>query len=97
MAGKRIDADTRRKVLEAHATGLSMRKVGERFGISAMSVGRIIREKSNRRSPEKNGKSEARKAIMRNKISDIEKRLAELEKKVLEYDARMKRRRGLGF
>ncbi|MFZ0449333.1 MAG: helix-turn-helix domain-containing protein [Desulfatiglandaceae bacterium] len=93
MARKRIDADMRQKVLEVHATGLSMRKIAERFGISATSVGRIIREKSNGQSVKKNGKSRAGNAIMQKKILDLERRLAELETKILEYEARMKRQR----
>ncbi len=92
MAGKRIEADTRKKVLEASATGLSMRKIAERFGISATSVGRIIRETSNRKSAEKKETHKDRNTILQKKLSDIERRLAELEKKILEYEARKRKR-----
>jgi len=91
MAGKRIDAETRRKVLVAGATGLSMKKIAERFGISATSVGRIIRESSTRASAGIDEKLLDRNAAFHKKISDIERRLAELEKKILEHEARKRK------
>jgi transposase len=91
MAGKRIDSETRQKVLEASTAGLSMRKTAERFGISATSVGRIIRESSTRQSTEIDVRRRTRNAIFQKKVSDIERRLAELEKKILEHEARKRK------
>ena len=90
MAGKRIDDITRQKIKEAHANGLSMRKIAREFGIGSSSVDRIVKEKGphNTQSDktEKRGKTERQI-----KIETLERRINELEKKILGLKAMKKR------
>jgi IS30 family transposase len=89
MAGKKIDDVTRQKVQEAHALGLSMRKIAKEFGIGSSSVDRIVKEKGLQKvqndKTQKTVKTERQK-----KIEDLERRIAELEKKILALKAKKK-------
>ena len=82
MAGKRIDEITRQKIKEAHASGLSMRQIAREFGIGSSSVDRIVKEKTpqnvKKTVTEKTGKTERQL-----KIEALERRINELEKKIL--------------
>ena len=82
MAGKRIDDITRQKIKEAHASGLSMRQIAREFGIGSSSVDRIVKEEGPQNvqnaETEKMGKTERQL-----KIEALERRIDELEKKVL--------------
>lgn len=89
MAGKRIDDITRHKIKEAHARGLSMRQIAREFGIGSSSVDRIVKEEDPQNvqnaETEKMGKTERQL-----KIEALEKRIDELEKKVLGLKAKKK-------
>jgi transposase-like protein len=89
MAGKRIDDTTRQKIKEAHARGLSMRAIAREFGIGSSSVDRIVKEEGPQNGQsdktEKMGKTERQL-----KIEALEKRIDELEKKILGLKAKQK-------
>jgi len=89
MAGKRIDDKTRQQIKEAHGSGLSMRQIAREFGIGSSSVDRIVKEEGpqNVQNAEtaKMGKTERQL-----KIEALEKRIDELEKKVLGLKAKKK-------
>ena len=89
MAGKRIDNITRQKIKEAHARGLSMRKIAREFGIGSSSVDRIVKEEGPQNvqnaETKKTGKTERQL-----KIEALERRIDELEKKVLGLKAKKK-------
>jgi len=88
MAGKRIDDITRQKIKEAHASGLSMRQIAREFGIGSSSVDRIVKEgPQNKQNAEnkKMGKTERQL-----KIEALERRIDELEKKILGLKAKKK-------
>jgi AraC-like DNA-binding protein len=82
MAGKKIDDITRQKIKEAHARGLSMRQIAREFGIGSSSVDRIVKEEGPQNvqnaETEKIGKTERQL-----KIEALERRIDELEKKIL--------------
>jgi len=86
MAKKKIDEAIRQKVVEAHESGLPMRKVAKECGVSLSSVHRIVKEKSpqklEERPTEKMSKAERQK-----RIEELERRIAELEKKILDLGA----------
>ena len=89
MAGKRIDDITRQKIKEAHARGLSMRQIAREFGIGSSSVDRIVKEEGPQNvqnaETEKMGKTERQL-----KIEALERRIDELEKKILGLKAKKK-------
>ena len=87
MAQKKIDEETRQRILEARATGLSIRKIAEQFGVGSSSVGRIVKATPDRRSAEKEKKVHERNALLKEKLSAIERRLVELEEKIRLYEA----------
>ena len=86
MAKKKIDEATKQKVREAHAGGLSMRKIAKEFGIGLSSVSRIVNaeveQKGDKRVTKKGIKTERQK-----RIEEIERKILELEKKVFELEA----------
>ena len=89
MAGKRIDDITRQKIKEAHASGLSMRQIAREFGIGSSSVDRIVKEEG----PQNVQKAETekmRKTERQLRIEALERRINELEKKVLGLKAKKK-------
>ena len=83
MARKKIDEKIRQKVIEAQASGLPMRKIAKEFGVGLSSVHRIIKEKGPEKVQKKMSKAERLK-----KIEAIERRIAELEKKILDLGAK---------
>jgi polyhydroxyalkanoate synthesis regulator phasin len=87
MVKKKIDEAIRQKVVEAHESGLPMRKIAEECGISLSSTHRIVREKGPQKVGEemikKEGKTERQK-----RIEELERRIVELEKKILDLEAR---------
>ena len=89
MAGKRIDDITRQQIKEAHGSGLSMRQIAREFGIGSSSVDRIVKEEGPQNmqnaETEKTGKTERQL-----KIEALERRIDELEKKVLGLKAKKK-------
>jgi IS30 family transposase len=89
MAGKKIDDITRQKIKEAHARGLSMRQIAREFGIGSSSVDRIVKEEDPQNvqnaETEKMGKTERQL-----KIEALERRIDELEKKILCLKAKKK-------
>lgn len=83
MARKKIDEEIRQKVIEAHASGLPMRRIAKEFGVGLSSVHRIVKEKGPEKVQKKMSKAERLK-----KIADIERRIADLEKKILGLEAK---------
>ena len=87
MARKKIDETTKQKVIEAHASGLPMRKIAKECGVSLSSVHRLVKEagpqKAEKKITGKKGKTERQK-----RIEELERRIAELENKILDLDAK---------
>ena len=89
MARKMIEKTTKKKVMEEYSNGVSRKKIAEKYGISLSSVARIIQQKSSQQGQEKTIKTEV--ATERQKrIEALEIRIAELEKKILEAEAKKK-------
>ena len=86
MPGKRIDEALRNKIVEAYIKGLSMRAIAKEFGVGLASVSRIVKEKSLQKGQEK-AASEKGKTERQKKIEALEKRINELEAKILRLDA----------
>lgn len=87
MARKKIDQAIRQKVMEAHASGLHMRKVAKECGVSLSSVHRIVKEKGPQRVQKQMIKKMS-KAERKKRIQQLERRIAELEKKILDIEAK---------
>ena len=89
MARKKIDEAIRQKVMEAHASGLPMRKIAKECGVSLSSVSRIVKEEGVPKTQQEAlvGKDRAER---KKRIVALEKRIAELEKKIFEIEARKK-------
>ena len=87
MAKKQIDETIRKKVMEAHASGVPMRKVAKECGVSVSSVHRIVKEKGPQEVQKKITKRMT-KAERLKRIEELERKIAELEKKILDLDAR---------
>lgn len=81
MVRKKIDESVKQKVIEARASGLSLKKIADQFGISTTSVGRIIKDKGHLETAGKQTDRQRR-------IEAIEKRIAQLEKKILDLEAK---------
>jgi len=81
MVRKKIDESVKQKAIEARASGLSLKKIADQFGISTTSVGRIIKDKG---PLETAGK----KTDRQRRIEAIEKKIAQLEKKILDLEAK---------
>lgn len=86
MAKKRIDQAVREKVIEDHGSGLSMRKISARYGMSLSSVSRIVNEQSPRKAPRSAGGHSA-KADRQRRIEELERRLDALERKILAVES----------
>jgi transposase len=91
MAVKRIDDETRRKVRESYGKGVPKKRIAEECSISVSSVNRIIGGKA-RGATQKAGQEGTRDREIRAKIADIERRITELEGKILRLKAGKKRR-----
>jgi len=89
MPRKKIDEKTKQNVILAYENGISRKKIAERFGISLSSVGRIIKEKVPKQSLAKKDETDTKTARQK-KIEDLERRIAELERAVLEFEAKKK-------
>lgn len=85
MGGKRIDESVKRKVREAHGSGLSRKEIAKRFGISPTSVSRIVKETSAAKISEKpvEPTSAPEQEERDKKIEEIERRILDLEKRSL--------------
>jgi len=81
MARKKIDESVKQKVVEARARGLSLKKIADQYGISTTSVSRIIKDKRPLETPKK-------KTDRQRRIEALEIRIAELEKKILDLEAK---------
>ncbi len=81
MAKKKINESVKQKVVEARASGLSLKKIADQYGISTTSVSRIIKDKGPLETPEK-------KTDRQRRIEALEIRIAELEKKILDLEAK---------
>ena len=88
MAAKRIPDDVRRKVAEAYAEGLSKKKIAEKHGISPTSVTRILKEKASKPPETAPAPEPVRTTEMEKKLTDVERRIKELEEKILYFGAR---------
>jgi transposase len=89
MPGKKIDEALRKKIVEAHGKGLSMRTIAKEFGVGLSSVSRIVKEKGLQKGQEK-GTPGKRKTERQRRIEALEKRIKELEAKILRLDAKNK-------
>lgn len=87
MARKKIDESIRKKVLDAHASGLPMRKIAKEQGVSLSSVSRIVKEQGGRGGKKAKGATMS-DAEKRKKIAELEKKIAELEKKISDIEAK---------
>jgi DNA invertase Pin-like site-specific DNA recombinase len=84
---KKIVEKIKQDVIKAHENGVPRKKIAERFGISLSSVGRIVKKKA----PEHSHETETDTKTERQKgIEDLERRINELEIKILEYEAKKK-------
>ena len=82
MPGKKIDEETRKKVKEAYARGLSMRKIAKEFGIGSSSVDRIVKE-GHPQSAQESESDRKGKMDRQKRIAELERRIVDLEKKIL--------------
>ena len=87
MVRKKINETTKQKVVKAHASGLPMRKIAKECGVSLSSVHRIVKEEGTK-SGKKKIIGEKGKKERQMRIEALEKRLAELENKILDLEAR---------
>jgi transposase len=87
MARKKINESTMQKVIEAHASGLPMRKIAKEYGVSLSSVSRIVKEKGLEKA-QKGRTKKMDEAERKKRIAELEKKIAELEKKILEIEAK---------
>ena len=87
MPGKRIDAETKEKVIKAHLDGATRKEISEKYGVSVRSITRIV---ANKPSPVKQGSSGTKKPEneRQKRIEGLERRLELLEKRILDLDAK---------
>jgi predicted transcriptional regulator len=82
MAGKKIDIAIIEKVVKDHSNGVSRKRIAEKYGISPSSISRIMKSRQTQyvqeSIPETKGKTDRQK-----KIENLERRIAQLEKKIL--------------
>ena len=89
MAVKRISDDVRRKVAEAYAEGRTRKNIAETYGISPTSVSRIVKERGAvLQSPAKPAPKTVQSPEMQRKQVEMERRVRELEEKILYFGAR---------
>jgi transposase len=87
MARKKIDETTKHEVIKAHASGVSRKKIAEKCGISLSSVSRIVKRQGRQHSQEQ-GIQKKGKTERQTRIEEVERRIALLEKKINELEAR---------
>ena len=85
MAIKKINETIRQKVLEAHTSGLPMRKIAKECEVSLSSVHRIVKAKGPQKVQKEMIKKEG-KGDRQRRIEELERRIAELEKKILDLN-----------
>jgi transposase len=87
MVRKKLDEKIRGSIIKAHASGQPMRKIAKEFGVGLSTVHRIVKEKGplkvQKRIPKETSKAERLK-----RIKELEGRIAELEKKILDQETR---------
>jgi hypothetical protein len=93
MPRKKIDEKIKQEVIKAYEHEAPRKKIAEQFGISLSSVSRIIKNKVPKHSHEKKTDTDA-KTERQKRIEDLERRLIELEIKILEYETRKKAKKG---
>ncbi|MFC1862620.1 helix-turn-helix domain-containing protein [Thermodesulfobacteriota bacterium] len=79
----KIDEKIKQDVIKAYENGVPRKKIAERFGISLSSVGRIVKKKVPKHSHEKKTETDT-KTERQKRIEDLERRIFELEKKILD-------------
>jgi len=89
MPGKKIDEKIKQNVIKAYENGVPKKKIAEQFGISLSSVGRMVKKKVPKYGHEKKDKPNV-KTERQKKIEGLERRIAELEKKIIEFEAKKK-------
>ncbi len=87
MARKKIDEAIRRKVIEAHASGLPMRSIAKEHGVSLSSVSRIVKEEGLPKAPQE-AAVDKEKMERKKKIEQLERKIAELERKIVALETR---------
>jgi len=87
MARKKINETIKQNVLEAHKSGLPMRKIAKECNVSLSSVHRIVKEKALQK-PRGVPAKKMSKAERLKRIAELETRIAELENKILDLEAR---------
>ena len=87
MGGKKIDETVKQGVISDHKNGVSRKKIAEKFGVSLSSVSKIVKEKHPQPS-EKEVIQTKVKTKRQMKIEALERRIAELERKILERETR---------
>jgi len=85
MATKKINETIRQKVLEAHTSGLPMRKIAKECEVSLSSVHRLVKENGTQKVQKKITKKMSKTERLK-RIEKLEKRIAELEKKILDLN-----------
>ena len=91
MPRKKIDEKIKQDVIKDYENGVSRKKIAERFGISLSSVGRIVKKKIPKHSHVKKTDTDT-KTERQKRIEDLERRIIELEKKVLVFEANRRKR-----
>ena len=86
MPRKIIDEKTKQDVIQTYENGIPRKKIAEEFGISLSSVGRIVRNKATTQSHEKKTVPDI-KTEKQKRIEDLERKIAEVEKKILKFEA----------
>ena len=94
MARKKIDETTKQEVIKDHASGASRKKIVEKYGISLSSVSRIVKREGQQHSREQGIKTKG-KMERHKRIEDLERRLAILDKKILELEAQKRDQKGV--
>lgn len=91
MARNRIPDHIRRKVGVDFERGLPKKKIAETYDISATSVTRILKEQASK-APEDNPvqKGTSSSPEKQRKVSEIERRISDLEKNIIYFEARNK-------
>jgi predicted transcriptional regulator len=85
MGGKKIDETVKQGVISDHKNGVSRKKIAEKFGISLSSVSKIVKEKPPQLSEIEVIQTKV-KTKRQMKIEALERRIAELERKILERE-----------
>ena len=87
MPGKRIDGNTKEKVIDAFSEGYTRKEISEKYGISPRSITRIVAGKTSRGDQKKAAGSNDNDARQK-RVEDIERRLELLEKRRLDLVAK---------